>query len=224
MTTHAANVTAQIAQLPTLPMENLWALWDEFFDRRPGHHHRTYLESRIAYKLQERVHGGLSAALRRRLEKIGETGEVPNQKRRAESQVAPGTVMVREFNGIDHRVTVLDDGRFEYQGRPYKSLTAVARALSGTTNYGHRFFCFKTYQHQPNNSGRLNRTRHVPPSRQNGAARSIPASPPMRGWTRNTTASRRNAMPPWRSSAASGTKAGSPSMTAMTMAASRAAT
>jgi hypothetical protein len=126
MTTQAANLAAQIAQLPTLPMENLWALWNEFFDRRPGHHHRTYLETRIAYKLQERAHGGLPATLRRRLEKIGETGEVPNQKRRSESQVAPGTVMVREFNGINHRVTVLDDGRFEYQGRPYKSLTAVA--------------------------------------------------------------------------------------------------
>ena len=76
MTTHAANVTAQIVQLPTLPMENLWALWDEFFDRRLGHHHRTYLETRIAYKLQERAHGSLSATLRRRLEKIGETGEI----------------------------------------------------------------------------------------------------------------------------------------------------
>ena len=96
MTTHAGNVAAQIAQLPTLPMENLWALWDEFFDRRPGHHHRTYLETRIAYKLQERAHGGLPATLRRRLEKIGETGEIPNQKRRSENQVAPGTVMVRE--------------------------------------------------------------------------------------------------------------------------------
>ncbi len=143
MTAHAANVTAQIAQLPTLPMENLWVLWDEFFDRRPGHHHRTYIESRIAYKLQERAHGGLPAALRRRLEKIGETGEVPNQKRRSESQVAPGTVMVREFNGINHRVAVLDDGRFEYQGRPYKSLSAVARAITGNTYSGPVFFGLK---------------------------------------------------------------------------------
>jgi hypothetical protein len=143
MTTHATTVTAQIAQLPILPMENLWALWDEFFDRRPGHHHRTYLESRLAYKLQERAHGGLPAALRRRLEKIGETGEVPNQKRRSENQVAPGTVMVREFNGINHRVMVLDDGRFEYQGRPYKSLTGVARAITGTTHSGPVFFGLK---------------------------------------------------------------------------------
>ena len=148
MTTHATNVTAQIAQLPTLPMESLWALWDEFFDRRPGHHHRTYLESRIAYKLQERAFGGLPAALRRRLEKIGETGEVPNQKRRSENQVAPGTVMVREFNGINHRVTVLDDGRFEYQGRPYKSLTGVARAITGTTYSGPVFFGLKPSHHE----------------------------------------------------------------------------
>ena len=143
MTTHANSVAIQIVQLPDLPMENLWALWDELFDRRPGHHHRTYLESRIAYKLQERAFGGLPAALRRRLEKIGETGEIPNQKRRSENHLAPGAVMVREFNGIDHRVTVLDDGRFEYQGRPYKSLTAVARAITGTSYSGPVFFGLK---------------------------------------------------------------------------------
>ena len=124
-------------------MENLWALWDEFFDRRPGHHHRTYLESRIAYKLQERAFGGLPATLRRRLEKIGETGEIPNQKRRAESQVAPGTVMVREYNGLTYRVTVLADGRFELEGRPYKSLSAVARAITGSSYSGPVFFGLK---------------------------------------------------------------------------------
>jgi hypothetical protein len=143
LTTQANSIVAQIAQLPHLPMENLWALWDEFFDRRPGHHHRTYLESRIAYKLQERVFGGLPAALRRRLEKIGLTGEVPNQKRRAESQVAPGTVMIREYNGLTYRVTVLDDGRFELEGRPYQSLSAVARAITGSTYSGPVFFGLK---------------------------------------------------------------------------------
>lgn len=143
MTTSAASIAAQIAQLPHLPMENLWALWDEFFDRRPGHHHRTYLESRIAYKLQERAFGCLSGALRRKLEKIGETGEVPNHKRRTENQVAPGTVMVREYNGITYRVTALDDGRFELNGRPYKSLSAVARAITGSSYSGPVFFGLK---------------------------------------------------------------------------------
>ena len=148
MTTPATSIAAQIAQLPNLPMEKLWALWDDFFDCRPGHHQRTHVESRIAYKLQERAFGGLPAALRRRLEKIGETGEVPNQKRRSESHVAPGTVMVREFNGIDHRVTVLDDGRFEYHGRPYRSLSGVARAITGTNYSGPVFFGLKPSHRQ----------------------------------------------------------------------------
>ncbi len=143
MTTQANGIVAQIAQLPRLPMENLWVLWDEFFDRRPGHHQRTYIESRIAYKLQERAFGGLPTALRRRLEKIGETGEVPNQKRRTESQVAPGTVMVREYNGLTYRIMVLDDNRFELDGRPYKSLSAVARAITGSTYSGPVFFGLK---------------------------------------------------------------------------------
>ena len=148
MTTPATSIAAQIAQLPSLPMEKLWALWDDFFDRRPGHHQRTHVESRIAYKLQERAFGGLPAALRRRLEKIGETGEIPNQKRRSENQLAPGTVVVREFNGIDHRVTVLNDGHFEYQGRPYKSLSGVARAITGSNCSGPVFFGLKPSHRQ----------------------------------------------------------------------------
>ncbi len=143
MTAPAHTISAQIAQLPSLPMENLWALWDEFFERRPGHHQRAYIESRIAYKLQERAFGGLSAALRRKLEKIGETGDVPNQKRRSETQLAPGTVLVREFNGLTYRVAVLADGCFELDGHPYKSLSAVARAITGTSYSGPVFFGLK---------------------------------------------------------------------------------
>ncbi len=138
-----AAIATQIAQLPQLPMENLWALWDEFFEQRPGHHHRTYIESRLAYKLQERALGGITSALRRRLEKIGESGEIPNQKRRTESQLAPGTVMVREYNGITYKVNVLDDGRFELDGRPFKSLSGVAKAITGTSNSGPVFFGLK---------------------------------------------------------------------------------
>ena len=143
MTTHVSTAIAQIAQLPHLSMENLWALWDELFDRRPGHHQRTYLESRIAYKLQEREFGGLATHVRRKLELIGETGEIPNHKRRAESELAPGTTLVREYNGITYRVRVLDDGRFDLDGRPFKSLSAVARAITGTQYSGPVFFGLK---------------------------------------------------------------------------------
>ncbi len=137
------NVAAQIAQLPTLPMQNLWALWDEFFDQRPGHHNRPYLESRIAYRLQERAFGGLNPTTKRKLEKIGKTGEVPNHKRRADTQIAPGATLIRQYNGLTYRVAVLDDGRFEFQGKPYKSLSAIARAITGSAWSGPVFFGLK---------------------------------------------------------------------------------
>ena len=143
MTTQAETVIAQIAQLPDLPMDGLWALWDDLFDRRPGHHQRTYLESRIAYRLQERAFGGLPKHVRAKLEKIGETGEIPNNKRRAETQLAPGTTLVREFNGVTYRVKVLEDGRFDLNGRPFKSLSRVATEITGTVYSGPVFFGLK---------------------------------------------------------------------------------
>ena len=143
MTTQETTTIEQLAQLPHLPMPRLWALWDELFDQRPGHHHRTYLESRIAYKLQERAFGGLSSHVRRKLELIGKTGEVPNHKRRADASLVPGTTLVREYNGITYRVRVLEDGRFDLDGRPFKSLSAVARAITGSVYSGPVFFGLK---------------------------------------------------------------------------------
>jgi len=81
MTTHASKetVAARLAQLPYLPMENLWALWDQYFDRRPGHHHRTWLESRLAYKIQEEAFGAMSQSLKRRLEKSVKPARYPTR-------------------------------------------------------------------------------------------------------------------------------------------------
>jgi hypothetical protein len=59
------------------------------------------------------------------------------------SRPITGTVLVREWQGVEHRITVLDDG-YEYQGRPYKSLSAVARAITGTRWNGLVFFGLKS--------------------------------------------------------------------------------
>ncbi len=139
-----STLASQLAELPHLPSPSLWALWDLHFERRPAHHHRTYLESRLAYKLQENALGGLPTTVRRKLEKIGETGLIPGLDKQADSRLVPGTTLVREFNGIAHRVTVLPDGRFEWRGQPYKSLSGVARAITGTPWSGPVFFGLKT--------------------------------------------------------------------------------
>lgn len=147
MKTHAqplvASVAARIAQLPELSMNDLWALWDAHFEQRPNHHHRTYLESRLAYAMQERAFGGLSVSVKRRLEKIGETGQVPRLSQRAANQLLPGTELVREYGGEAHKVTVRGHGDFEFEGRRYKSLSAIARAITGTQWSGPAFFGLK---------------------------------------------------------------------------------
>jgi hypothetical protein len=144
----ATTVTARIAQLPHLPMGSLWALWDEHFDRRPHHHHRTWLESRLAYKLQERALGGLKPTLRRKLEAIGETGILPKRLQREADRLRPGTVLTRVYDDVEHRVLVRGVRDFEYLGQRFTSLTAVARVIAGCPWSGPAFFGLKTGKKQ----------------------------------------------------------------------------
>ncbi len=136
-------LSLRIAQLPELPMENLWAVWDQLFRHRPGHHHRTYLESRIAYQWQVQAHSPITKSLQRRLQRIGQTGVIPNLQRRNEFQIAAGTELSREFNGEQHRITALESGQFAYRGQRYSSLSAAARAICGTSVSGPVFFGLK---------------------------------------------------------------------------------
>ncbi|WKB54350.1 DUF2924 domain-containing protein [Eleftheria terrae] len=137
------SLAEQIAQLPHLPMTELWARWDRLFDERPPHHNRTYIESRIAYRLQERAFGGLSPSVRRRLEAIGETGIIPRLTQREANSLLPGTLLTRIYDGVEHRVVVRGHSDFEYQGRRYKSLSAIARSITGTQWSGPAFFGLK---------------------------------------------------------------------------------
>lgn len=146
MTAHAApntSVALQIARIPHLSMEDLWQLWDEYFDERPGHHHRGWLESRLAYNIQERAFGGLKPSLRKKLEEIGETGLLPKQLRGDAQRLLPGTVLTRVFDDVEHRVLVRAANDFEYQGKRFKSLSAVAKHITGTQWSGPLFFGLK---------------------------------------------------------------------------------
>lgn len=149
MTAHATpadtkTLAARIAQLPDLPMDCLWALWDEHFDERPNHHHRTWIESRLAYAMQARVFGGLRPSTRRRLETIGETGLLPRPLQRQANHLLPGTVLTRMYDDVEHRVLVRGPFDYEYQGQRFKSLSAVARHITGTQWSGPAFFGLKS--------------------------------------------------------------------------------
>ena len=136
-----ASIAAQVAALPRIPMQELWVLWDRYFPRRPERPNRDFLASRIAYKLQEQAFGGLAAETRRRLEAIGaKHSKIKLRAKPRESSFAPGTVLLREWGEREHRVTVSAEGLFDYEGRSFKSLTAVARHITGTQWNGPLFF------------------------------------------------------------------------------------
>ena len=94
----------------------------------------------VAYQMQVAAYGGLSAATRRRLREIAMA--VRNGDRNSilgGVQIKPGTQLIRQWQDTTHTVTVLDEG-FSLDGRTYKSLSAVAKVITGTNWNGYAFF------------------------------------------------------------------------------------
>jgi Protein of unknown function (DUF2924) len=136
-----ASVAAQIAQISRLSITELWPVWDRYFSRRPVNPNRAFMESRLAYKLQEEAFGGLSNATRQRLQAIGaKHSKIKLRAQPRDIHFAPGTLLLREWGEREHRVVVTAQGQFEYEGSTFKSLTAVARHITGTHWSGPLFF------------------------------------------------------------------------------------
>ena len=139
------TIPARLAALRTTPTPDLKAQWRDLFDTEPPPFNRQYLVSRLSYRIQELAHGGLRPETVRRLERLGEDldGGYPHKRKtRADLLPITGTRLIREWQGVEHVVTVTADG-FEWQGRPYKSLSAIARAITGTRWNGWTFFGLK---------------------------------------------------------------------------------
>ena len=140
-----ADVLGRLAALRTLPTAELKAQWRELFGKEPPPFNRPYLQSRLAYRIQELAYGGLKPETRARLEALGEQldgGNVVLRRIRADSRPLPGTRLIREYDGVQHVVTVRADD-LEYEGRPYRSLSAIARHITGTRWNGWTFFGLK---------------------------------------------------------------------------------
>ena len=137
-----APVAARLAALPTLPMEELWALWDKHFPRRPRHPNRNYLQSRLAYRIQEVAYGALPANVRKMLVEAGAKHSRIKSAvgRSAQTLLMPGTTLIRQWDEREYRVTVTPDGLYALDGQVFKSLSAAARQITGTRWNGPRFF------------------------------------------------------------------------------------
>jgi Protein of unknown function (DUF2924) len=137
------DVTREISHLPALDIPSLRQRWVALVGGDPSPNWgRTLLMRAIAYRLQERSAAGLKPSTQRLLDRIAENRSEEAPPSIAQRRAIPGTVLIREWGGVRHRVTVLDDG-VVYQGRRYKSLSEVARTITGARWSGPRFFGLK---------------------------------------------------------------------------------
>lgn len=143
----AADTTAalddEIAHLRGLDLDGLRARWRSLTGRAaPAHVPKTLLLRMLAYRVQAAVLGDLDRATIRLLDRLASEGrsseraKVPVPDR---TSIRPGTLLVREWEGTSQRVMVLADG-YAWNGAIYRSLSQVARAITGTRWNGPRFF------------------------------------------------------------------------------------
>lgn len=137
------SVEKQLAALATMRPAQLRALWRDVWRRPAPDIGPSLLRHGIAWKLQARVHGDVPSYVRREIDAVltrlrrGEPVAAPRPSLR------PGARLIREWQGRTYAVIVLERG-YEHDGRQYRSLTQVARAITGTHQSGLKFFGLRT--------------------------------------------------------------------------------
>lgn len=136
----AEKLASELASLPNLDRSALINRWCELYKSEPpAKISQKLLRYAIAYRMQEQALGVLKPATRRILTQIaeGNTSVFPTS-----SSIKPGTRLLREWHGITHEVTITEHG-ISFQGKQYKSLSEVARIITGTRWSGPLFFGLK---------------------------------------------------------------------------------
>ena len=134
------ELETEIARLDGLGLQELRIVWAEHLGPVPRHQSADLLRRRLAYELQVRAYGGLKPETRRRLRRLYAAFKAdPNYTPLPNLGLKPGIVLTREWQGIQHRVSVLEEG-FDYKGKRFDSLSEVARQITGTRWSGPAFF------------------------------------------------------------------------------------
>jgi hypothetical protein len=139
----ATSALPDLCKLPDLSVNELDNLWRTHLGGTMPKQLPKFLQSRLlAYSLQVQQTGGLSKMASRFLDQVAidlEAGRETSLPYPAEQRLKPGTVIMREHDGVHQRVMVLDEG-FAWNGKSFRSLSAVAKAMTGTNWNGQRFF------------------------------------------------------------------------------------
>jgi len=148
-------LAAEIASLSKLGIDELRERWKAMYGRAPSRDMgRSILTRAVAYKLQEQAYGGLKPSTRRLLVRFAEETATGSSLKKPQIRKAQsGTVLIREWQGNAHRVTMLDDG-VSFNGKRYRSLSEVAREITGSRWSGPRFFGLRAQVMENNNGTR----------------------------------------------------------------------
>jgi hypothetical protein len=146
------EICAQIEKLKSTSFKEIHSKYVELFnDNDVSAAHKTYMLRKIAYRLQELELGGMSSLAQKRLKDlIGKYDPINNKAFRPEPSITkvspkdrrlpiPGTVITKEYKGCRYTVKVLEKG-FEYEGKFYNSLSAIAKEITGSHWNGYLFF------------------------------------------------------------------------------------
>ncbi len=142
------TVLTRLTALKAMSVKELKAEWETLFNTAAPNNSRNFLTFRIAYRIQELTYGGPDQPTRRMLNLLADEVEgVTRRKHQIADPRTPvmGTKLIREWDGVEHTVTVLKDG-FDWQGQKFKSLSAVARTITGTRWNGWTFFGLQNHR------------------------------------------------------------------------------
>jgi hypothetical protein len=139
----SVDLTREIESIQSLDVSAIRERWKELFGSAPSPLlGAVFMTRAITYRIQERVLGGLKPSTQIILDRLEGDGATNPNKFVPRRRTSAGTVLIREWRGVRHRVTVLDND-VVYRGRRYKSLSEVARAITGTHWSGPLFFGLK---------------------------------------------------------------------------------
>ncbi len=136
----SADIAQKVAHISALDATALQKRWMALFGAEPPPRlGRTFMNRALAYRLQERTLGALKPSTMRILDRVAGGRSSLEPARVPKRRVSAGTVLIREWRGVTHRVTVLDND-VVYRGRRYRSLSEVASLVTGTHWSGPMFF------------------------------------------------------------------------------------
>ena len=138
-----AGLADRLNELAALPPAALRAEWRRLYREPAPDLSPDLLRRGIAWRLQERQHGGLASAVERELARLAGQGKsTSNDRKVAAVRLRPGTRLVRSWKGETYSVLVTDDG-YRFNDQVFRSLSNIAHAITGAKWSGPRFFGLK---------------------------------------------------------------------------------